>query len=93
MQYIQNLDLTGPFCHSWQHSVDNFKDAFPVGFLCVDAKGWGEEEGCQSCFHGLAHLLNLTYLRYPIWLEYDLIKIWKSKENLNILAQITVSLL
>lgn len=62
MQFIQNLHLTVPFHHSQQHRVRNFKDA-SVGFLCFDAKVWGEEEGCQSRFHGLERLLDLTQLR------------------------------
>jgi len=79
---MQNLDLTVPFHHSWQHSVDNFQDAFPVSFLCIDAKVWGGEEGRQSHFDDLACLLDLTHLRYQKWLDCHLV-LGRIKKNVE----------
>lgn len=62
--------------------MNNFKDAFPVGILCIDAKVWGREKGCQSHFHDLAHLLCLTHFRYQKWLDCDLV-LRKIKKNVK----------
>lgn len=53
-----------------------------MGILCIDAKVGDREEGCQSHFHDLAHLLGLTHLRYQKWLDCDLV-LRKIKKNVK----------